>query len=84
MALLESPAKRKLLIDSNLHRQSLARHSICFIEGSITHEGVESGSSNVAGLRGVVHPGETAVLERRLSVGESIHGSGELEAGVFL
>jgi hypothetical protein len=36
MALLESPAKCKLLINSNLPRKAPAWHSICFIEGSIT------------------------------------------------
>jgi hypothetical protein len=54
------------------------------MEIQITHERVESGSSNVAGLRGGVHSGESAVLERRLSVCESFHGSVELEAMVLL
>ena len=52
-----------------------------FSRGRLTHERAESGSSNVAGLRGGVYPSRSAVLERCLSVGESIHGSVELEGG---
>jgi hypothetical protein len=54
------------------------------MEIQMTHERTESWSSNVAGLRGGVHPGESAVLERRLSVCESFHGNVQLEAGVLL